>query len=156
MMRAYQDADPSWLQMLHKRIRNLVGHTFLNLESSGKYFRKPRELAKTHNPATGNVSDVSMPGDIGQMMLTLADNWNIVDDDKFVDTVSAILERLKYVSRVLRIPTRPFLPRFENAFWRLLEALAIRIFPDVLKQLSYDVLGHQSISFHTGRSGSGI
>jgi len=81
------DADAARCDHGIDRLRYLPRHPFLKLKPVGVSVDKARQLAKTYDPAVGNVADVRASKEGKQMVLTQTEEGDVLHDDHVVRTV---------------------------------------------------------------------
>jgi len=78
------DTDPARCDDGVDRLRDLPSHPFLKLKPVGVCVDQARQLAQTHDPAVGNIADVRAPKERKQMVLTQAEERDVLHDDHVV------------------------------------------------------------------------
>src|SRR5712691_2224172 len=78
------DTDPARCDNGIDRLRDLPSHPFLKLKPVGVSVDQARQLAQTYDPAVGNIADVRTPKERKQMVLTQAEERDVLHDDHVV------------------------------------------------------------------------
>ena len=77
-------ATPRGLQNPLNTFNDLRGHGFLSLQASGKNLHHARQFGDPHNLAVGNISQMRMAQDGDHVMLTMALNRYVAQQDHIV------------------------------------------------------------------------
>ena len=108
---------------------DLGGEALLDLQAAGKEFDETRDFAKADDFAVGDVRYVYFAEEWQQVVLAEAEHFYVLDDHHFV--VGDGEERaFEQGFGIFGVAAGEELHGFANALGSLLEALAVRVFPE--------------------------
>src|SRR5882724_12178458 len=86
MARFDNHADALRRDFLFDRLRNLAGHTLLNLQPPSENIHQPRDFAQAENFFRRQIRDVRFAEKWKHMMLAETEKFDVLDDHHFVVT----------------------------------------------------------------------
>src|SRR4029077_730555 len=120
-------------------VRNLSSHPFLKLKPAGIGVDQARQLAQTHDTAVGYVSDVRPAKEWKQMVLTQAEECDVLHDDHVVVTlcgVEGVADNRRWIGGIARGEVSK---GFSDPVWGFEQTLAIWILPKLLEKSRHRV-----------------
>jgi len=133
------DTDPARCDHGIDGVRNLPSHPFLKLKPVGIGIDQARQLAQTHDPAVGNVADVRAPKEWQQMVLTQAEEGDVLHDDHVVVILNGEEGIANYGRWIGGIAGGEVSKGFGDPVWGFNETLAIWILAKLLEKSRHSI-----------------
>ena len=139
------------IEVLDKRVGDLIGEPLLQLGAARKDFNSPRKFRETNNPPISrDICHMCLPMERQQVMLARREEVDVGDRDEFV---RALLERSCEVRRnILAEPPEKLRVGLRHTFWCLDDAFAIWILADGNEDLTNRTRDARLIDFARERT----
>ena len=82
-----------WFQLILYGICHLLCKTFLDLKPASIDIRNASQLRYTEDFAVGKIADMCLPNKWEEVMLTQADNVDVLDDNDIVTTWADLVRK---------------------------------------------------------------
>ena len=116
-------------------------HGFLHLQSTRKRLDYTRQLADADHFPVREIADMDFANDRSHVVLTVRLETDVAKDNHFVVAVDFVEGAAEKLDGIVVVSAAPFFERANDASWRSLESLTVRVIADPAQQDAYRFLG---------------
>ena len=111
-------------------IRDLRGQFFLDLQALAEDVDDAHKFRQSHHAAVWDVCDMRFAHERHHVMLAVAVNLDVLEEDEFVVAFDFREGSLQWLVGISAVSPEVFVHRFDDSRWRVDQPLAVGIFAD--------------------------